>query len=176
MTGPSPYSWGTPYWPMVGPPVEPPRPVAAMVLATLGGIFIILGGIAELFVGTAISSAFYGNFGGILIVSGFVGVAAGGTVLGLGILTYTHPEQHTVYGVLILVFSVVSLFSFFGGFFLGFVLGLVGGILAIVHNPAPVAWPAPYMMAPPVQRVCIRCGRVVDVNHKFCPHCGNPLG
>jgi len=147
-----------------------------MILVIIGGVFMILGAVAEIWVGAVLETAFFGNYGGILIWSGLPGIAVGAFVLVMGVLVYLQPRNHTIYGVLILVLSIVSLASFYGGFFLGFVLGLVGGILAIVHNPEPISGPIQYVMAPPIQRVCTKCGRVVDLNMRFCPHCGNPLG
>jgi len=172
-TGASP--WGTPYWPAVSGPVRPPRPLEAMVLAILGGVFIVLGGIAETLVGAAVNSLFFDSFSETLLISGLVGILFGALVITFGVLVYLRPERHTVLGALILVLSVVSLVSFFGGFVIGFVLGLVGGILALVYNPNPVPGPVHFVLAPPVQRICPRCGRVVDLTVRFCPHCGNPL-
>jgi hypothetical protein len=170
-TGASP--WGTPYWPAVSGPVRPPRPLEAMVLAILGGVFIVLGGIAETLVGAAVNSLFFDSFSETLLISGLVGILLGALVITFGVLVYLRPERHTVLGALILVLSVVSLVSFFGGFVIGFVLGLVGGILALVYNPNPVPGPVHFVLAPPVQRICPKCGRVVDLTVRFCPHCGN---
>jgi hypothetical protein len=81
-----------------------------------------------------------------------------------------HPGNHTMYGALIVVLAIVSWITAFGGFFIGFLLALIGGILALTYKPAvPVVWQQP------VQRVCPKCGRVVDPNVKFCPACGNSL-
>jgi hypothetical protein len=46
------------------------------------------------------------------------------------------PEQHSTWGVLIVLFSVLSMLGgAMGGFGLGLVLGLIGGILAITWKP-----------------------------------------
>src|SRR5947199_10114462 len=64
----------------------------------------------------------------------------------VGILLYVKPQQHVVWGVLVIVFSVVSLFYTLGGFIIGLILGLIGGILGAVWKPpAPMA---PGMMQP----------------------------
>lgn len=152
------------------PPVITERPTAAVVLAIIGGIFILLGGLAEIALGAFAASFTFGLFGGTLIAFGAVGALLGILIVVFAILLSIHPQQHTLYGVLILVFSIISLSSFFGGFVLGFILALIGGILALTFKPtAPVVWQQP------VQRVCPKCGRVVDPNVKFCPACGNSL-
>lgn len=146
-----------------------------MVLAIVGGVFIILAAVLEILIGEADNALTIGFGGGTYILSGLAGLVIGILVILFGILTYTQPQHHVVLGVLVLVLSILSLISFFGGFLIGFILGLIGGILAIVHNPFP-----PQMfgqpMPPVVQRICPRCGRVIDPSVRFCPHCGNPLG
>jgi len=56
------------------------------------------------------------------------------------------PEKNTIWGVLILVFSLMSFLSG-GGFVIGGCLGIIGGILALVWAPSapktPPAVPAP---------------------------------
>lgn len=155
------------------PPPSTEKPTTAMVLSIIGGVFILLGGLAEIAVGSILSSLTLGFAGGSLVIFGALGAVLGILILVFGILVNAHPENHVVYGVLILVFSIVSLTSFFGGFFIGFLLGLIGGILAIVWKPTPT--PVYYAPSPPVQRVCPKCGRVVDPSVRFCPACGNPL-
>jgi hypothetical protein len=144
-----------------------------MVLSIIGGVFILLGGLAEIAVGSVVSSLTFGFAGGSLIAFGALGVVLGILILVFGILVNSHPENHVLYGVLIVVFSIVSLTSFAGGFVIGFILALIGGILALVWKPTPA--PVYYAPSPPVQRVCPKCGRVVDPSVRFCPHCGNPL-
>ncbi|MHB8351105.1 MAG: zinc-ribbon domain-containing protein [Thermoplasmata archaeon] len=151
------------------------RPTASMVLAIVGGVFIIALAILEVNVGAQDAQLTLGYSGGTYIISGLLGIVFGILVLVFGILVYLQPQHHVVYGVLILVFSVFSLVSLFGGFFIGFVLGLIGGILAIVHKPI-LLQPIGQFVVPPIQRVCPKCGRVIDPYVKFCPHCGNQLG
>jgi len=74
---------------------------------------------------------------------GLVGILTGLLVIVFGVLMYIRPQQHVIWGALVLVLSLVSILGF-GGFFLGLILGLIGGILGIVFKPS-----AP-MMAPPM--------------------------
>jgi hypothetical protein len=46
------------------------------------------------------------------------------------------PQEHTTWGIVIAVFSVISIFGgAMGGFGIGLVLGLIGGVLAITWKP-----------------------------------------
>jgi hypothetical protein len=143
-----------------------------MVLSIIGGIFILIGGLVGIWLGTAVSVLTFGFAGGTILALGAVGTIIGILTIVFAILLSMHPSQHTMYGVLILVFSLISWITAFGGFFIGFLLALLGGIFAITWKPTP----PPVMWAQPVQRVCPKCGRVVDPNVKFCPACGNTLG
>jgi hypothetical protein len=161
-----------PYYP-TAVPARPDPPTAGMVLAIIGGIFIVLGSLFELAVGAAISSVSFGYAGGIVELLGLIGLALGVLVIFLGVLMHQVTEYHTVAGVLIIVFAVVSLVtSSFGGFVLGFILALIGGILGLTWRPNPHF--IQYVPAP-VQRMCTKCGRAVDPNVAFCPYCGNQL-
>ena len=74
------------------------------------------------------------------LVSGFVGLmgafglVSGAIVLVSSILILTGTGQPRTWSVLILVFSVVSLFGT-GGFAVGAVLGIVGGALLLKWKP-----------------------------------------
>jgi hypothetical protein len=101
-----------------------------------------------------------------------------------------NPMQHSKYGALIIVFSIIGV---------GGILGLIGGILALVYKPIPTGTPPAYTAQPqaapsaygpsppqqswspqqgyaqPITRICPGCGRVVDENIKFCGSCGRQL-
>jgi len=169
-------SWGPP---IPGTPTLPgqlAKPTAPFVLSLIGGILIVLASVFEIAVGAVISQVGFGVGGGTFFLSGLLGVVAGVIVLVFGILVYVQPQHHVAYGAIILVFSIVSLLSFFGGFVVGFILGLVGGVLAIAHKPESLPPPGFYPWPPTMLRVCPRCGRVIDPYVRFCPHCGNALG
>ncbi len=58
-----------------------------------------------------------------------------GIIILLGsVMVYTRPHEATLWGTIIVVFSVLSLVGM-GGFFIGFLLALIGGILALVWKP-----------------------------------------
>ncbi|MCI4361896.1 MAG: zinc ribbon domain-containing protein [Thermoplasmata archaeon] len=167
-------------WPFSGHSAtspEPARPTASLVLSIVGGVLILAAAALEFAIGTQAPQVPFGGFGAAFILSGLLGVIFGVLVLVFGVLVYSQPQHHVVYGVLIIVFSVLSLASFAGGFFVGFLLGLIGGALAVAHQPYPQRSWVPYLPPPPaIQRICPKCGRVVDPYVRFCPHCGNPLG
>jgi hypothetical protein len=87
-----------------------------------------------------------------------------------------NPLEHTKWGMLILLFSIIGLG--------GGILALIGGILALVYDPILAGTPQYYSpptqtyIPPPQQAatiVCPQCGRIVDANQKFCPNCGKQL-
>ena len=158
---------------MVPPQQSQEKPTGPMVLSIIGGVFIFLAGLLEIWLGSVASSLSFRLVGGSLIAFGALGALLGILIVVFGILLHAQPQHHTVFGILIVVFSVVSLTSFLGGFVIGFILALIGGILAAVWKPHPPT--VVVMQSPPVQRVCPKCGRVVDPNVAFCPHCGNNL-
>ena len=179
------------------------KPTAAYILSLLGGIFGVLASLAFIALGalaySALSSidyyygsADYGAFGWgwapligfgawILITSILIIVFAG--------KLKARPLEHTKWGALILIFSIIGL----GGLF-----AFIGGILALIYKPILVGAPqqygppqqqygppqqAAYTQPPPQQnygqqpitRICPQCGRVVQENLKFCPNCGKQL-
>ncbi len=132
------------------------KPTAAFVLSLIGGIFILLVGalIAAVFatLGGLLGGFGLGDFGLGMALLGTVGLIVGLIIIIAAALLYMKPEQHVMWGVLILILSIVSIPFAFGGFIIGFILALVGGILGIVFKPqAPMAAPYAPPMAPPPQ-------------------------
>ena len=69
---------------------------------------------------------------------GILGLIFGIIVIISAVMLYNRSGEHTTWGALILVFSVLSVFgSMMGGFGIGVILGVIGGILAILWKPAP---------------------------------------
>ena len=132
------------------------KPTAGFVLSLIGGIFIFLVGLGIAALGNIIGSMPNVPLGGAnaLTMIGAIGAVNGILVMVFGVLLYVRPHQHVVWGVLIIVFSIVSLFDSLGGFFIGLILGLIGGIMGVVYKPpAPMApgmmQPMPPSMPPP---------------------------
>ena len=136
-------------------------PNTASILAIAGACFMIVAGLlvlaASAFIIPHLNSSFFngtmnfnntghmipnnnipGFVGGILAGVGLFGLISGLVVLGSGIMVRIHPEQSTVFGVLILVFSVLSFFGS-GGFVIGAILGIIGGVTMLRwRRPATV--------------------------------------
>ena len=125
------------------------------MLSLIGGIIILLWGVVIAFVASMLGSlgASFGvpeagTMAGIVGLYGLIGVILGLLVIIFGAFMYAKPQQHVVWGVLVLIFSILS---FFGGagLYLGLILGLVGGILGIVWKPSAPMMAAPPMAPPP---------------------------
>jgi hypothetical protein len=119
-------------------------PSTASILALVGGILIILGGAfflaVSVFILPNISYMSMHAPPGVTnlpgLVSGAVGVigvfalVSGVVVLASAVLLRSNPSQRKTWGVLILVFSILS-FVGLGGFVAGAILGIVGGVMAL---------------------------------------------
>ncbi len=128
------------------------RPTAAFVLSLIGGIFLILGAMLW-FVAAALFS-FFPTLGLGFAALGTIGLVLALIVIIGGVMMYMKPEQHTAWGVIVLILSFVSIPFCIAGIGIGFLLALVGGILGLVFKPTPmmpVAAYAPPPMAPPPQ-------------------------
>ncbi|MFZ0829874.1 MAG: DUF6114 domain-containing protein [Thermoplasmata archaeon] len=161
--------------PSFGPPMVPyvPRPSAPFALSLIGGIFILIGGLVGLSVfweaqptGTVLGVDYW--------LTGLLGLALGPAIMILAILFYQRPEHTAVYGGLIVGLSVGSYLSFLGGFLIGLILGVIGGVLILVWRPMPFAGGYYPLLNPyPAYRICLKCGRAVAVDSKFCAYCRN---
>lgn len=137
------------------------RPTAGFVLSLVAGIFILLNGIVFAVLGAFIA-IFFEDVGFILMALGLIF----GIIVLLGaFMMYARPDQHTIWGTIVLVFSLTSI-VIGGGFILGLILGLIGGILAIVWKPEYAVMGA--------YRMCLGCGNQIPSNYAVCPHCGRP--
>jgi hypothetical protein len=67
----------------------------------------------------------------------------------------SHPLEHTKWGTIILVFSIIGLGSMFG---------LFGGALALAYKPKP----------PPPRFKCDYCGAILKSQFLKCPYCDAP--
>jgi Family of unknown function (DUF6114)/zinc-ribbon domain len=173
------------------------KPTTAFVLSLIGGIIIFLSGLAFIAIGNAFSSFMVGTGTSGLTTSqvtaaveefGAVGAVFGIIVIFSGVMLYIKPERHVIWGVLVIVFSVISFYGALGGFVIGFILGLIGGILGIVWHPknvypmsppGPPSYSMPTSYSSPSQqsgmKTCASCGASVPGGATFCANCGKPV-
>ena len=143
------------------------KPTTAFVLSLIGAIFILLGGLGMAVIGAAIAIFLPGL--GVLLAA--LGLIVGIVVLIGAIMLYVNPERNATWGIIIIIFSIISFFfNIAGGFFIGMILGIIGGALGITWKPSP-----PVAPAAEIKRICPKCGRVIKEEVKFCPHCGEAL-
>ena len=126
-------------------------PKIASILALVGGIIIVLGGVLFIFVSAfVLPNLNYGNLNsssslpasavpalvsGVVGVMGASGLVTGAIVLVSAIMLLARVGQRRTWGILVLVFSILS-FIGLGGFIVGAILGIVGGILALRWKPS----------------------------------------
>jgi hypothetical protein len=162
-------------------------PTGAYVLSLIGGIFALLGGLVILGLGVVAGAFTFGL--GLLFVGplGIWVIICSFIVIYSAMKLKANPMEHSKYGAIILIFSLIGAWS---------ILDFIGGILALVYKPIPsgqqpyATQPQQYTTSPPpppqyaaqtnggqpITRFCPGCGRVVNENVKFCPSCGKQLG
>ncbi len=129
------------------------KPTAAFVLSLIGGIFVILGALLWISIGAFLSFLSLG-IGLNTTMMGVLGLIFGLIVIVGGVMMYTKPQQHVMWGAIVLILAIVSIPFSFAGLLIGFILALIGGILGLVFKPAPAVPAAAYApppMAPPPQ-------------------------
>jgi hypothetical protein len=125
-------------------------PKTASILALAGGILIVLSGVLLMAVSAFILpnlsfsnvnpppglsiSAIRALVSGIVGVMGTVGLVSGAIVLISAVMLLSNLGQRRTWGVLMLVFSILS-FIGLGGFIVGAILGIVGGVLTLRWKP-----------------------------------------
>jgi hypothetical protein len=119
------------------------KPTAAFALSLIAGILILINGAAVGAVRSFIGPHIPG-MGDRALVTGILGtVMVAGIILGLivivaAVMLYRNPAQKTMWGVIILVLSIISIFIG-GGFIIGLILGIIGGALALTWKPKTAA-------------------------------------
>lgn len=154
---------------------RPQRPTAAIVLSLLGGALSLLVSLVIIAFG-----AFLKSSSGLGFV---VGVGAFGLLVSLGIiagavLLYLRPARHAHWGSVVITFSILSLFTSFGGLLVGMLLGLVGGGIGVAWKPSAVQTLDPSTGAVTIAqqgfaKACPGCGAQVAYETRYCPHCGH---
>lgn len=114
------------------------KPTVASILSLIGGIIIIIFGAFFAIVGAGLTS----QIGGVGGLFGLFGMVTGVLVIIGAVKMRSRPEQHIIWGVVVIAFSILSWIGSLGGFGIGFIIGLIGGILGILWKPS-VVQPAP---------------------------------
>jgi uncharacterized membrane protein len=155
------------------------RPIASL-LARIGGVLILLGGLLTLlFTAVNYYPAYrFGpvghSFGGGLI-AGFIAILVGFVIFALGERLKPGHSDVVLWSVVIMALGAISLAA--DGWFtgIGFIFALIAGILGILWaviqtsgTPAPV----PTML---YARACLACGALNSGSASFCQSCGKPL-
>ncbi|MDA8142843.1 MAG: DUF6114 domain-containing protein [Thermoplasmatales archaeon] len=105
-------------------------PRLAYLLSALSAFPIILGGLLLL-----INLYDVLPFSPAGSLSGILGLVWGTLILAFSYRLKIHPENHMLYGILISILSITSIYGGYWGFGVGLILGLMGGILAILWSP-----------------------------------------
>ena len=129
-------------------------PSTSYILSLIGGLIVLLYSIVT-FAWFGLSGQSWGGFGGFMggMMDGYhnfmggyggsyefmaiislVGLVCGVIIVIAAAMLRAHPQEHTMWGTIILIFSVISLIGM-GGFFIGAVLGIIGGAFAISYRP-----------------------------------------
>jgi hypothetical protein len=125
-------------------------PKTAALLALVGGMITILGGAILIGVASFViphlnlsnmtvpqgmdRASLPGLIAGVLAVMGGFGLVCGAVVLVSATMLLARVGTRRTWGILILVFSVLSLVGL-GGFVIGAVLGIAGGVLTLRWKP-----------------------------------------
>jgi hypothetical protein len=115
------------------------KPTAAFVLSLIAGILILINGAVVGAVRSFIGPHIPGMgeralVTGILSTVMVVGIVLGLIVIVAAVMLYRNPAQKTMWGVIVLVLSIISIFIG-GGFIIGLILGIIGGALALAWKP-----------------------------------------
>ena len=164
------------------------RPLGAFLASLFGGLLILVEGVLLSFAGFAANAA--GDFvsGSLLSGLGFLEGLFGFIIMVLSILMYAYPHAHVVYGIGILVLSLLSLVGG-AGFALGLILGVIGGVWGLIFHPddEPLMLVQPGFSAsswatsdfPAAEGVQLiewpNCHSTVFADSAVCPKCETPL-
>jgi hypothetical protein len=125
-------------------------PVGPFILSLIGGLLVLIDGVAVFLFGISGYVFRYHEFvpfiRPIITAIGIWGIICAIVILVATFMLNRHPDQHTLWGIVVLVFSVFSITSG-GGFILGLILGIIGGIWALVWKP-PERKAEPTMVPP----------------------------
>lgn len=155
------------------------RPAEPFALSLIAGISILIVGLFISLNLTSLPDYVYRAMGSKPHWFFIFGVITGLIVIFGAIMLYFQPRQHLVWGIIVLVFSILSIPSS-GGLAMGVLLGIIGGAFGIAWKPGEVSTISPPLPRgiPMVQayvRKCPQCGRVHLQDFRNCPYCGKAL-
>jgi hypothetical protein len=114
------------------------HPRIPFLLSLLGGTLVLIDGVIIFLFGISGYIFRYHEFvpfiRPLVTAVGIWGIICAIIILVASFLLNQQPDTHNLWGVVILVFSVLSIASG-GGFIIGFILGVIGGIWALVWRP-----------------------------------------
>jgi hypothetical protein len=109
------------------------------ILGLVGGILVlVVGGILGVIfsmIGSAAAAAGAPGFGAMFIVLGVLGILSGILMI-VGSAFIKNPQKRTMGSILLLVFSIIGLFTAGGGFIVGSILGIIGAVMGLISKPA----------------------------------------
>jgi hypothetical protein len=167
--------------------MEDERFVFGAIIGFVGGLLILVFAAYELYL--VLTFPFIPILAGFPVdnVSLVTDVAIIGIVLGIlimivAVLLADFPEYHTFLGGLMIVLSVISVVSLYGGNGIGLLLGVVGGACGIAFGPEEPYYPpggthrldstAGPTVSGELHRGCSNCGKILSAESTVCPNCG----
>ena len=125
----------------------------------------MLVGIIFLVVGTYLGGPLF-----LSVFWGGLGILIGIPIIVGAVMMYVNPKNHASWGVVVIVFSLAGyVTASLGGFVIGLLLGLIGGILGAIWNPPSIS------TSSPINRACLNCGRITNIDARYCSNCGKAL-
>ncbi len=76
----------------------------------------------------------YASSTGFFTTISIVSLVCGVIVIFASLALRLHPEEHVIWGIVIVVFSAIS-FVGMGGYFVGAGFGIIGGAIALTYKP-----------------------------------------
>lgn len=112
------------------------KPTTAFILSLIGGIFVLLAGLALGALGTLIAIFTFGA-GFILWIFAIFGIII---IIG-AIMMNSSPSSAKTWGIVVLILGIISLIGVVTA--LGGILSIIGGALAIAWKPETRSTPPP---------------------------------
>jgi hypothetical protein len=129
------------------------KPTTAFIMSLLGGIFIIIGGLLWVALGTLLAIFF--GLGFLLYAFLFFGI-----IIVIGALAMnSNPRSAHTWGIIILLLGIFSLVG---------ITTTLGGIFAIIGGALALSWKQ-------TQEFGSSISPPPPAAMNFCPTCGNPL-